>query len=110
LGLDTAARGMGLPGKPAGLSGDQMPRLWSAGKHQTVLDYVRQDVQMTLRLAQAVEQRGYLNWISQRGKTCQVRIARWLTVAEARRLPLPDTSWMTRPWSRSKFTDWLEGK
>jgi len=108
LGLDKAARGMGLPGKPDGLSGAQMPRFWSEGRYREVLDYLKQDVQLTLRLAQVVEQRGCLNWISQRGKACQVRIPRWLTVAEARRLPLPDTTWMTRPWPRSKFTAWLD--
>jgi hypothetical protein len=31
----------------------------------------------------------------------------WLTVREAMRLPLPDTSWMPRPISRRRFTGWL---
>ena len=31
----------------------------------------------------------------------------WLTVEEALRLPLPDTSWMDEPWPREKFTGWM---
>jgi hypothetical protein len=27
----------------------------------------------------------------------------WLTVSEAQRLPLPDTSWMDEPWPREKY-------
>ena len=108
LGLDKAARGMGLPGKPDGMTGALAPNLWAEGRHQEVLDYLKQDVEMTLRLADAVERRGCLNWTSNRGKPQQARIARWLTVAEARNLPLPDTSWMTSPLPRRRFTGWVD--
>ena len=44
LGLDKAAKGMGLMGKPAGITGEMAPRMWAAGQYQEVLDYVQQSV------------------------------------------------------------------
>ena len=44
LGLDKAARGMGLPGKTAGMDGSMAPLLWKNREFQKVLDYVAQDV------------------------------------------------------------------
>jgi hypothetical protein len=108
LALDKAAKGMGLEGKPAGMSGKLAPRLWAEGQWQKVLDYAAQDVRTTLDLARAVEKAKAIRWTSSRGKPMQVEIKHWLTVREALALPKPDTSWMTNPWPRSKFTSWLK--
>lgn len=108
LGLDKAAKGMGLPGKPAGMSGDLAPKYWAEGRRQEVLDYVVQDARTTLSLARAVEQERGLRWRSNRGRPQFLPLPEgWLTVREALRLPEPDTSWMKRPWRREKFTGWL---
>lgn len=108
LGLDTAAKGMGLPGKTPGMSGDKAPLYWAQGRRKEVLEYVAQDVRTTLLLAQAVEQRHSLNWISRSGRPQSLPIRnRWLTVRQAIELPEPDTSWMDNPWPRSKFAGWL---
>jgi hypothetical protein len=110
LGLDTAAKGMGLPGKPAGMSGEKAPLYWSQGRRQEVLLYVAQDVRTTLDLAKAAEKQGRLTWLSKRGIRIELQLpSGWLTVRQSMKLPLPDTSWMSRPWPRSKFTGWLEG-
>lgn len=106
-GLDRAARGMGLAGKPEGMDGAQAPILWQLGQYQKVLDYLAGDVRMTLALAQMVEQSGSLEWISKNDNAMSVQIDRWLTVKEAMELPEPDTSWMINAWSRSKFVGWL---
>jgi hypothetical protein len=109
LALDTAAKGMGLPGKPAGMSGALAPQYWMAGRRQEVLDYLEQDVRTTLALAQAVERERGLSWTARSGRPQFLPLpAGWLTVQEAMQLPLPDTSWMRRPWPRAKFTGWLE--
>jgi len=109
LGLDQAARGMGLPGKPPGMSGEMAPKYWKAGRRQEVLAYVAQDVRTTLDLATRVDQQGRLQWNSKTGRLQEVLFDQgWLTVREALRLPEPDTSWMRDPWRRSKFTSWLE--
>jgi hypothetical protein len=107
LGLDKAAKGMGLKGKPEGMSGALAPRLWDEGKRDEVLKYVAQDVRTILDLGRAVEKTGDIRWTSNRGRPMRVKIASWLPVREALDLPHPDTSWMTEPWPRSKFTSWL---
>ena len=48
IGLDAAARGMGIQGKPEGMSGAVAPVLWAAGRREEVLAYVAQDVKTTL--------------------------------------------------------------
>jgi len=110
LGLDTAAKGMGLVGKKAGFSGAMAPKFWQDGRRQEVLEYVEQDARTTLSLAQSVEKRGALSWISSTGKPQLLPLRRgWLAVKEALELPQPDTSWMKQPLKRSKFIGWIQG-
>jgi len=109
LGLDKAAKGMGLEGKPPGISGEMAPRMWAEGQFQEVLDYVQQDVRTLLELAHAIDLERQLRWVSNSGRPQRLSLpSGWLTVKESQNLPLPDTSWMSNPWPRSKFTKWLE--
>jgi len=109
LGLDKAAKGMGLKGKPPGITGEMAPMMWAEGRFQEVLDYVRQDVSTLLELAHAIDLERQLRWISNSGRPQRLSLPPgWLTVKEAENLPLPDTSWMSNPWPRSKFTKWME--
>ncbi len=108
LGLDRAAKGMGLAGKLPGMTGALAPRYWAEGRRREVLDYVRQDVRTTLDLALAVQQQRGLAWTDSRGKPQRLRLpSGWLTVRQAMTLPLPDISFMRNPWPRRKFTGWL---
>lgn len=107
LGLNKAARGLGLPGKTEGMTGADAPATWASGEHEKVLEYLAQDVRTTLQVAQAVERRGLVRWTSASGRVNTVGVDKWLTVAEAQRLPAPDTSWMTKPVSREQFTAWV---
>jgi hypothetical protein len=108
IGLDAAAKGMNLAGKTAGMSGALAPQLWANGNRQEVLDYVAQDVRTTLQLARAGEKTGALHWISQRGSLRDMILPDgWLPVSAALKLPKPDTSWMSNPWPRTKFTGWM---
>jgi hypothetical protein len=109
LSLDNAAHGMGLPGKTPGMDGSLAPKYWRDGKYQQVLDYVAQDARTTLELAEKCDRRRKLSWTSRSGRPQTLVLPRgWLTVDEAHQLPLPDTSWMSNPWPRSKFTGWLD--
>lgn len=108
VGLDRAAKAMRLPGKSQTIEPHMAPRLWAEGRTKDVLDYVSQDVRATLELATACETQRCLRWLTQKGGTAEIKLPRgWLTVDEATRLPEPDTSWMDRPYRRSKFTDWF---
>jgi len=108
VALEKAAQGMGLPGKPPGMSGSKAPKLWAQGHFKEVLEYVAQDVRMAMQIAQTCEQRRRFEWITRKGTKSSMPLANgWLTVRESLRLPEPDTSWMSAPLSRRDFTAWL---
>jgi len=109
LSLDKAARGMGLSGKTPGMDGSQVPLLWQQGQFDKVLEYLSQDVKATLELAAVCESRHHLEWFSNTGKQQRLALPKgWLNVEAALKLPEPDTSWMSNPWPRRKFTGWLD--
>ena len=104
--LDGAARGMGIVGKQ--MDGADAPKLWAEGQREKVLSYVAQDVRTTAEVATTCEARRIFRWITRSGKARIMELPKgWLTVDEAEQLPEPDTSWMSDPWTRAKFTDWL---
>jgi hypothetical protein len=108
VGLEKAAQALRIPGKPPGMSGVLAPQLWGQGRHQEVLQYVAQDVRMALQVALKSEERKRFEWITRKGTSSSIELAQgWLTVGEAAKLPLPDTSWMARPIRRSEFTGWV---
>ena len=108
VSLNAAAKGVGLQGKLAGVDGSIAPQLWKDGEFQRVLDYVAQDCKTTLDLAITMEQQKTFRWVTRRGTISQFDLQTgWLSVQEANDLPLPDTSWMDKPWPRSKFIEWL---
>lgn len=108
VAMEKAAQALGIPGKPAGMSGVLAPQLWAQGRYQEVIDYVCQDVRMTLQIALACEKQKRFAWLTRRGTTSSINLAEgWLTVQEARLLPEPDTSWMDRPIPRHEFTAWF---
>ena len=109
VGLDATAKGMGLAGKPEGMTGALAPVLWAEGKREEVLRYVAQDVRTTLEVATTCEANGAMRWIARSGNLRTMPLPKgWLTVEVALELPLPDTSWMSVPWPRKKFTEWLQ--
>ena len=109
IGLDKAAKGMGLAGKLPGMNGALAPRYWADGRRQEVLDYVQQDVRTTLDLALAAGAKRTLSWIDSRGRPQRLPLPQgWLTVRQALALPKPDVSWMRNPWTRRRFTGWME--
>lgn len=112
LGLDTASKGMGLPGKPEGMDGAIAPQLWKNGEYHRVLDYVSWDAKNTLGVAEAVDRAGRLNWTAQSGRRNTWYCPKWLSVKEAMTIPEPDTSWMENPekWERSRFYEWTGHK
>ena len=108
IGLEKAAQGMRLRGKPIGMSGLLAPKLWAEGHFKEVLEYVAQDVRTAIEIAQVCEQRRRLDWITSKGRLNSMPLTKgWLTVKEAMLLPKPDTSWMSAAIPRQDFTAWL---
>ena len=111
VGLDTAAKGMGVSGKTEGMHGDQAPVLWAKDRESQdeVMAYNKQDAIATMNVARAVGNRGYLQWMSKSGSFSRWTLptGRLLTVSESLALPLPNTSWMDKPWKREDFTKWM---
>ena len=108
VALDKAAQGMRIPGKPPGMSGYLAPQMWAEGRHEEVLSYVRQDVQMCMQLAQICEVCHQFRWVTRKGTVQSMNLPEgWLPAKEAFCLPEPDTSWMDKPASRSEFIAWL---
>ena len=108
VSLDSAARGMGLSGKRYGLCGAVVPKLWAEGRRQEVLEYVAQDVRITLGLATTCEICRHLRWVTRAGSRREMPLPRgWRSVSSASRLPEPDTTWMSSQLSRRTFTAWL---
>ncbi|GIV51017.1 MAG: hypothetical protein KatS3mg038_1538 [Candidatus Kapaibacterium sp.] len=108
LGLDKAARGLGLAGKSDDVKGSDAPALWRDGETQRVLDYLAQDVHMTLQVAKESERRRGFYWQSSTGTLKTIEIDRLLTVTEALKLPVPNASWMKNPPDRRKMIAWTE--
>ena len=93
------------------MSGVKAPGLWAQGYFRDVLEYVAQDVRIALQVAEASEKRGRLEWITRKGTKSSMPLPNgWITVKEAMRLTLPDTSWMSAPIPRREFTAWLEAE
>ena len=55
------------------------------------------------------DQQRKFQWITRKGTKSTMDLPRgWLTVRDAMRLPVPDTSWMNNPIPRQQFTRWLK--
>lgn len=115
-GLSATAKGMGLAGKLAGMSGAQAPVLWAGSRddQNRVLEYVAQDVRTTAEIYRAACSGDHvLRWVSRsnRLRSWAPRLdsegERLLTVSECLALPEPETT-LSNPWPRSKFADWLK--
>jgi hypothetical protein len=108
VALAKAAEGLGLPGKTAGISGSNAPVMWAEGRHAEVIEYNVQDARLSLAIAHESERRGELVWITRKGTKGRMALGKgWLTVDQARTLPMPDTSWMSDPPRREKSTAWF---
>ena len=111
VSLANAASGMGVAGKLSGVSGLEAPALWAAGEYDKVLAYVAQDVRVTRSIASQSERSRDFRWTTRRGSLGHMPLPRgWLSVSEALRLPLPDTSWMSDPPQRNNFLAWLSAE
>lgn len=112
IGLTTAAAGLGVAGKLDGMTGVEAVTAWQEGRErqELVLRYVGQDcVALALVYRAALKLQGF-DWQAKSGRFNSWRCATLaLTVAEALRVPEPDTSWMHEPRTRAELVGWALG-
>jgi hypothetical protein len=117
LSLDAALKGAGLPpkmdqvtlrsGDAVRISGAEAPQYWQAGEYGAVAAYCAADAERTAALAAACQRSRRLAWTSQKGRPNEIYLRTgWLTVEQCLALPLPDTSWMTKPMRREDVLAW----
>lgn len=109
VSLRAMAEGMGTAAqKSAEISGASAPVLWAEGRYEDVIDYCKLDAVVTTKLAEAADSKGAFEWTSRRGRRQRLTLRNGLlSVKEAMLIPQPDTSWMTDPIPRERFTGWM---
>jgi hypothetical protein len=108
VGLAKVAEGLGLEMRKS-MSGADAPQRWAAGEYEAVCDYVLGDVRMTLAIAQAIEERREVAWMTSRGSVSRVPLPELRTVSDCLADAMPDQSWMSTPLTDAHFRGWLEG-
>lgn len=106
VGLDAVAEGMGLQTRKS-LCSEDAPRLWNEGNHDAVIEYVRNDVQITHDIVTRIDAEGQITWRTKRGDIRSEYIGPLKTTQEVLLEPEPDQSWMDSPIPRRKFYDWI---
>jgi hypothetical protein len=106
VSLAAAAEGFGLAERKS-MDGAQAPIEWQKGNRQQVLDYVAGDCRITASVVERIAALGELRWRTKRGGISNEPMPELLSVRKALELPLPDTSWMSTPLRREKFTAWM---
>ncbi len=106
VGLAAVADGMGLAEKKL-MHGADAPRQWALGNHQLVLDYVAGDCRLTESVVARIQESGEIRWRTKKGSLSRESLKQLVPVRDLLHAPLPDTSWMSTPLPRSKFTAWL---
>ena len=119
LSLDAALKGAALPpkmdqvtlrgGEAVHISGAEAPQYRQAGEHAAVAAYCAADAERTAALAAVCQKSRRLAWVSQKGRPNEIYLRTgWLTVEQCLSLPVPDTSWMTRPMRREDVLAWTK--
>lgn len=107
VGLAKVAEALGVAEAKL-MKGADAPKQWAAGNHQLVLDYVAGDCRITEAVTARIGSERALRWRTQRGTLSVEPMAELKPVRALLDSPLPDTSWMSAPIPREKFTGWLQ--
>jgi len=120
MGLDAASQGMNLGRKSNNIS-TAAPRLWSEGKQRIVLEHVKKDAQLTLKVYQAIMSRypPHLVWRTKAGKEktwlCNCvfdpfkNIIRMKNVFECLQFPMPPVPFnIALGMNRDKSVTWIK--
>ena len=106
VGLAKVAEAMGVVQKKL-MNGADAPKQWHAGNHQTVMDYVLGDCQMTNKVIRAIQDISEVRWVTGKGHVSSKSMPSLKSVEEVIRDPAPDQSWMDSPLPKEKFYEWV---
>lgn len=106
VSLAAACKGLGIQQEKA-MSGADAPKAWREGRQQEVIDYCFGDCELTLLAVDAIQKKGGVSWITQRGMPKFCAFDGLKTVEECMTFPEPDQSWMSTPLKKEKFIGWL---
>ena len=107
VSLEAAAEGSLGRNKADHLPSHEVPAAWRSGRHDDVLEYLKQDIVLTAGMAEFALRNEAIRWIAQSGMPMVAEIGPIRRVHECLNIPLPDTSWMTEPIGRGEFYSWL---
>jgi hypothetical protein len=105
LAMEAAAKGMGISAKKI-MKSDDVPTMWGTGKRQAVIDYVNEDVEVTIQLAEKIARRKEISWVSKTGNPALLQIPEIKLVKDCMNIPLPDVSWMKSSVPRENYVGW----
>lgn len=108
VGISAVAEGCGMPGKVEGMHGDIAPLMWRNMEYERVIEYNIQDSRMALDIANYVDLKKYLIWVTKKGQSKFCRLDQLLPVKDCASIELPDQSWMTKPMSREDYWGWTK--
>ncbi len=106
IGLAAVGEAMGIEQRKS-MTGADAPRLWQAGQHQAVMDYVLGDSRLTNEIVLAIMKRREIRWTTKKGVVRNERIDQLETVETVLHKPEPDQSWMDTPMPRRRFHAWF---
>lgn len=106
VSLANVAEAMGVVQKKL-MNGADAPKQWRAGNHQTVMDYVLGDCQMTNQVIRAIQTVSQIRWVTSKGSNRSVPMPCLKSVEEVIQEPAPDQSWMNTPLPKEKFFEWV---
>lgn len=116
-GLNAVCGGMGIPGKLNGMHGELAPAMWRSKDIEQqckVISYLENDALITSHVFEAICKAKKVRWKTQKGTfrewLLKMKDGCPLTVQDSLAIPLPDTSWMSRPRPRSEYIGWAQPK
>jgi hypothetical protein len=107
VSLDAAAHGLNIVGKR--MHGRDVPAMWARGNREEVIEYLKNDVMLTMRIAMECHKHRQFTWMTQAGRRRTLKLpSGWRTVQAVARMKHNHAQWDNREWSREQFIDWLE--
>lgn len=106
VSLDAAAHGLNIVGKR--MQGRDVPAMWASGNRAEVIEYLKNDVALTMRIAMDCHVHRQFAWMTQAGRRRILKLpSGWRTVQSAARMKHNHVRWNNCDWSREQFIGWL---